>query len=91
MLLSNGKIKVNRSSIKDIRSAQKAAETSHLGPGYVDTVTPFGSDVKGRVDFGSKYKFKPKEGPAPGQYDIERSSSILKPRTKSALIRGRAT
>lgn len=43
-----------------------------------------GTDL-GRVDFGDKYKFKPKDGPAPGQYDADVSPT--RKGTKSAIIR----
>lgn len=38
-------------------------------PGQYDKhLTEFGSGLK-NVTFGDKYKFVPKEGPSPGQYD----------------------
>jgi hypothetical protein len=28
------------------------------------------------MDFGSKYEFKPKEGPAPGKYNVEKAHNL---------------
>jgi hypothetical protein len=33
---------------------------------YDNHLTPFGSDLKSTATMGNKYKFVPKEGPAPG-------------------------
>ena len=39
-------------------------------PGHYDGhIKPFGADISRKVDMGSKYKFKPKDGPGPGEYD----------------------
>jgi len=74
-------------TFKEIREAQRIAETSHLGPGATGDLKPFGSDLK-NIDFGRKYEFKPKEGPGVGQYDAftVNSIEIVKPRSKYHII-----
>jgi len=52
-------------TFREIREAQKIAETANLGPGATEVMKPFGSDMP-NVDFGRKYEFKPKEGPGAG-------------------------
>lgn len=60
-------------------------------PGTYDRhLKPFGS-IKKKIDFGSKYKFKPKEGPAPGQYDIESAEKVVKKRASSPVNMGKAS
>jgi len=60
------------------------------GPGaYAPSdINTFGKDVKAKVTMGSKYEFKPGQGPAPGQYDTGAADSIVKPKAKGgATIR----
>jgi hypothetical protein len=45
-------------TFKEIREAQRIAETAGLGPGATGDPKPFGSDLP-KVDFGRKYEFKP--------------------------------
>lgn len=47
---------------------------------------PFGSDVKNRTDFGTKYKFVPDNNPPPGLYDIEKGTNMTKPKTKFLAV-----
>ena len=56
-------------TFKEYREKQRIAETSGLGPGCIDGhLKPFGGGMK-RVDFGSKYVFKPDSNPGVGLYD----------------------
>jgi len=54
-----------------MREKQREMDTANMGPGanYVDK--PFGSDITQKVNFGSKYEFKPDKNPAPGTYDAD--------------------
>lgn len=53
--------------------------------GFYDAhLQPFGSGLN-NVNFGDKYKFVPKEGPAPGQY--ESKADLTKPRVPAAVIK----
>ena len=65
---------------KEFKDMERKLEASHLGPGAHDVAKPFGSDVKMKITFGSPYKFKPKEGPAPGSYDPDRAIKLVKPK-----------
>lgn len=65
---------------KEYREKERELEASHMGPGTHDTSKPFGSDVKMKVTFGAPYKFKPKEGPAPGTYDPDKANKLVKPK-----------
>lgn len=55
----------------EMREAQRIAEVSMIGPGSGPEIPVFGSDIKTKINFGSKYKFKPDQNPAPGQYDTD--------------------
>ena len=46
----------------------------------------FGYDIKPKIDMGSKYKFVPKEGPPPGQYDPDLADRVTKPKQQNAVI-----
>lgn len=46
-----------------------------------DCHKPFGSAVKGGKIIGEKYKFEPSKNPPPGAYDVQSSSSAVKPRS----------
>ena len=39
-----------------------------------------------KVDFGTPYKFKPQEGPAPGQYNPDSAVKLTKPKEYEAFI-----
>lgn len=67
---------------------EKQNETAHLGPGAHFEPKPFGSDIKMKVNFGSKYKFVPKEGPEPGRYSPEKAIKLVKPKEYEAFIKG---
>lgn len=54
-------------------------------PGQYDGhLKQFGADVVRKVDMGSKYKFVPKEGPGPGEYDSNNHPVLA--RSRSAKI-----
>ena len=54
-------------TFKQMREMERIAEASNIGPGAFDGhIKPFGSDVKTKVTFGSKYEFKANANPAPG-------------------------
>jgi hypothetical protein len=60
-----------------------------MGPGAHDGhLKPFGSELKGRDFMGSKYEFKPKEGPAPGKYNTEKAMNYIKPHNREVIIVG---
>lgn len=83
----NNKYKLDRPlTYKELRELEKQNETAFLGPGTHDDLKPFGSDVKGTPGMGSKYKFVPKEGPAPGQYDQTTGMKWTKPKNYEAFI-----
>jgi hypothetical protein len=71
---------------KELRELEKLNETSNLGPGAHHENKPFGSDLNTKVNFGSKYKFVPKEGPAPGQYNADKGLKLTKPKNYQAFI-----
>jgi len=75
-------------TFKEMREMQRNNEVAHLGPGTHHEEKPFAAGVKGRVDMGSKYKFVPKEGPAPGQYDPTKGMKLTKPKEYEAFIMG---
>lgn len=53
-------------TIKEESSIERKPQEKGPDPGqYENVYKPMGADL-GKVDFGSKYKFKPKDGPAPG-------------------------
>ena len=52
---------------------------------YSNHIKPLGADLKNTATMGSKYGWKPKDGPAPGEYEPAEGST--KPRAKSAFIR----
>ena len=41
-----------------------------MTPGPYDTLSKFGAQVNGSVNFGSKYKTKYNVNPSPGQYNV---------------------
>ena len=43
-----------------------------MGPGAHHVEKPFASELKNTATMGSKYKFKAKEGPPPGQYNPDK-------------------
>jgi len=69
---------------EEVNPERRPAEVTPDGGAYDGHLKPFGSDLK-KVDFGNPYKFVPKEGPAPGQY--EQSSDYIKPRVPAAHIK----
>jgi hypothetical protein len=79
MASSNGKIKITPVTFKQMREMQRMNEIAHLGPGYIDTLKPFGSDVKGSITFGNKYKFKPDQNPPVGAYEADKAIDFIKP------------
>ena len=73
-------------SYREFREIQRQKEMAHQGPGSTEYLKPFGSDAKGKTDFGSKYKFVPDSNPPPGLYDIEKAETLTKPRTKFMAV-----
>jgi hypothetical protein len=61
-------------------------DASMVGPGSVDPYKPFGSELKTKVNFGSKYEFKPDKNPGVGTYDPEPAMKIVKPRNYEAYF-----
>ena len=56
-------------SFRELRELQRVNESSHMGPGATEYAKPFGSDIKHKMHFGGKYKFKANNNPPPGLYD----------------------
>ena len=54
---------------------------------YENNLRTFGSDVKTKVTFGSKYKTKYNNNPPPGIYDPDKSLNTTLPKTRSTIIR----
>ena len=76
-------------SFRDIREAERVREAGNIGPGTFDGyLKPFGAECHG-IDFGRKEKFKPREGPAPGKYDIDRGTAVTHERSYEAFIAGK--
>lgn len=71
-----------------MRELERQNETAHMGPGAHDSEKPFGSGMNNAVTMGSKYKFKPKEGPPPGAYNPEKAMKLVKPKAYEAFIEG---
>jgi hypothetical protein len=69
---------------EDVAPYRRPAEKTPDPGTYDGHLTGFGDGLK-NVDFGEPYKFKPKEGPAPGQYNG--LDSQTKPKVKHALIK----
>ena len=71
---------------RELRQMEKLNQTANVGPGAYHDERPTSSKIKTNVSFGSKYKFKPKEGPAPGQYDFASGQNYLKPKIRTVTI-----
>jgi hypothetical protein len=57
-------------------------------PGKYDKhLTPFASDIKTNITFGSKYQFKPDTNPPPGAYETDKGVNFISSRSRSVLIR----
>ena len=54
--------------------------------GNYQKIKKFGSDVNTKVNFGSKYKWKPDSNPPPGLYNTERAMTFTKPRVSTANL-----
>lgn len=54
--------------------------------GNYQKIKKFGSDVKNRINFGSKYSWKPDSNPPPGLYDTDKSLNHTKPRISTAKL-----
>ena len=46
-------------TLKEAREKARIAETSNLGPGGVLGIPDFMAGMKSKINFGSKYEFKP--------------------------------
>jgi hypothetical protein len=51
---------------EDTSPYRRPVEVTPDAGAYDNHLTPFASDLKNAVTMGNKYKFVPKEGPAPG-------------------------
>ena len=71
---------------KEMREQERLNEVANLAPGAYYDNKPFGSDIKQKINFGSKYKFVPKEGPPPGLYNPDAADSQTKPKIREVLI-----
>jgi len=58
-------------TFREMREQERINETAHNAPGSNYVEKPFASDINQTVNFGSKYKFVPKEGPGAGSYDTD--------------------
>ena len=85
---SQTKPKTRYATIKEDVSPYRRPKEQSPDPGQYDAhLTPFAADINTNVTMGNKYKFVPKEGPSPGEYNADRADSVTKSRTKSALIK----
>jgi len=50
-------------------------------------INTFGKDIKNKLNFGSKYEFKPNNNPAPGSYDVDAADKVTKATTRGATIK----
>lgn len=73
-------------SFREYREIQRIKEAAHQGPGSTEWLKPFGSDVKNKTDFGTKYKFVPNNNPPPGLYDTDKAMKLVQPRTKFMAV-----
>lgn len=48
---------------------------------------PFGADVTTKVNFGSKYKFKPDSNPPVGAYEVEKADKLIRNKSRDTIIR----
>lgn len=69
-------------SYAEFKEIQRTKEVAHVGPGAHTPYKEFGSDMT-KVNFGSKYKWKPDNNPPPGLYDIDRAMNQTKPNMSS--------
>jgi len=80
------KYKPQPMTYKELREKQKIAETANLGPGGDSVLKPFGSDLKTKINFGSKYEFKPDNNPGFGDYNIESGMRLIKPKIFEVIM-----
>lgn len=59
-----------------------------MGPGSIDPYKPFGAEITTKVNFGSKYEFKPDSNPGVGQYDVTTAEDLVKPKKYKAFFAG---
>ena len=78
----------------DLNEMDQATENKKRKPepspdaGYYDGhLKAFGSDVRGNIDMGRKYEFKPDRNPPVGAYDTDRAKEQTSSRSPTALIR----
>lgn len=56
-------------SYQELKEIERKKAEAHIGPGAHDPYKEFGSELKNKVTFGGKYKWKPDNNPPPGIYD----------------------
>ena len=72
-------------TFKEMREQERLNETAFQAPGAYEEKIKFGDGLQ-KVDFGRKYKFTPKEGPPPGQYNPDLAQKLVKPKAYEAYI-----
>lgn len=72
-------------TFQEFREKERELESAHLAPGLHHVEVPFASGLP-KVNFGEPYKFKPKEGPGPGEYEESKGLKIVKPKSYEAFI-----
>ena len=76
-------------SFAELKEIERIKDVAHVGPGTHTPHKEFGQELKTKINFGSKYKWKPDTNPPPGLYDIDRAFNIIKPNSKSGRSLGR--
>lgn len=77
------KLENDRSTRSDFT---RVAMQENPSSGQYQTTKDFGSDIKTKINMGSKYPWKPDSNPPPGLYDIDKAASMTKPKTKTARV-----
>ena len=73
-------------TFKEMREQERINEQANIAPGANHIEKKFGDLPNQKVNFGEKYKFVPKEGPAPGTYDPTPAQKHVKPFSYKAHI-----
>ena len=70
-------------SYAELKEIERMKERAHMGPGAHTPHKEFGAELKTKVHFGAKSKWKANDNPPPGLYDIDRAMNYIKPNNQS--------
>ena len=76
-------------TFKEMREQERMDASAYIAPGANHVEKKFGDLPNQKVDFGSKYKFEPKQGPGPGSYNNDPAQKHVKPFIYEARIYGK--